>query len=263
MTTNTSLPVCYLRFVRIALISHRMTGQQMETTKQTRTLRLHPPLIRPDPHLRLRLAPPLPTSLNHLALLVSSAPSVTRTGILQWRPKHLHHGRGSRLLDGFPAVLTTKNPRSPGSGGRRSASHVTSVASARSHAGNRPREVWTGHASEFLFPFRTFSSIPLFLFCFRKSDWCSFPVLVNASPVVWIVNSRPSPVAGHVVPVDQLPRKSTRARDSQTLPPHHVRHIPAPPPFRSFDVNRNLYPVHRFNMLSFRSTKNSWYSFAV
>ena len=141
----------------------------------TRTLPHHPlhtwlPL-HPHPHLAL----PLPSSSNHPALLVSSAPSVIRTGTLQWNPKHPCRGKGSQLSDGLPAAQTMKGPRSPRSGGKLSASRVSSAGSARSHAGNRPKEVWTQRASEFLFPLSaSISSIPFF-FSFRKSD-SFFPV---------------------------------------------------------------------------------------
>ena len=180
----------------------------------TRTLLHRPPRTCPPLHPHPHHVLPLPSSSNHPALLVSSALSVPRAGTLQWSPRPPRHGRGSRLSDGLPPVQTTTSLRSPRNGGKLSALLVTSVGSARSHAGNRPKEVWIQRAGEFLYPFRL-PYLPFYAsFGFGNLTGCSLPILVNASPVEWIANSRPNPVAGHVVPVVRPLLKSARTKDS-------------------------------------------------
>lgn len=92
----------------------------------------------------------------------------------------------------------------------------------------------------FFFPFRLLSLPFHSFFDFGNLTGCSFPVLVNASPVEWIANSRPNPVAGHVVPVVRPPLKSTRIEGSRTPAPYRGWLQPLHPFYLSF-VSRDVY----------------------
>jgi len=211
-----------------------------------RTLPHRPPRTCPPLHPHPHRVLPLPSSSNHLALLVLSAPSVPRTGTLQWSPRPPRHGRGSRLSDGLPPVQMTMSLKSPRNGGKLSASLVTSVGSARSHVGSRPKEVWIQRAGEFLYPFRL-PYLPFYAsFGFGNLTGCSLPILANASPVEWIANSRPNPVAGHVVPTVRPLLKSTHTKGSGPglrvagwIQPYTL------PSYLSF-VTRDLYVPFRY-----------------
>ena len=127
--------------VCIALASHHMFDEQMR--KKMTTILHHPPLRHPHPHFAPFLTP------NHLVHLEPSVLVVPRTDILQWRSRHLLHGKGNRLPNGFPSDRTTRNP-SPRSVGRQSAWHVSSAENARSRAGSLPKVARIGRASQFL-----------------------------------------------------------------------------------------------------------------
>ena len=124
--------------------------------KNTRTLHPHPPHTQPPLPLHLRL----PVVVNHPAHRASFVLVVGRIDILRWTSRPLLQGKGNRSPNEVPAGT---NPRSRGSGGRLSASRVTSVASVRSPVGNHPQTAWIGLASEFLF-FFSYRLHSIFLF---------------------------------------------------------------------------------------------------
>lgn len=118
---------------------HRQTRRKM-----VKGLTPHPP-----PRLT---PPPLPllTAVSRLVRPVSFVPLAVRIGILRWKLKP-PHGKGIRLLNESPTAPMMRSPRNQGSGERLSASHVTSVESARLLVGNHPQAAWIALASEFLF----------------------------------------------------------------------------------------------------------------
>ena len=88
--------------------------------------------------------------------------------------------------------------------------------------------VQVGFFSPFRLPSLLFHSF--FLFDFGNLTGCSFPVLVNASPVEWIANFRPNPVAGYVVPVVRPLLKSTCTKGSRSWFRIMVRSLLHPSP---------------------------------